>query len=191
MKLSKHLLTAFFIYCSMASSAQSEMPSGFSKGSIVLSDGTTINGFLKDNLKKDASIQYISIAGAKKIKYTGTDINAAEIGGTNFICIKGDFFKLVCKGEICFLQKASDASGIPVYNGSEAIFTNGTVGKPGDYFLYVPATNELKKVSKNTIGEITASSFAGCNAAIEKAKTIKDDMGTLKEAVDIYNSRNK
>ncbi|MEO7767920.1 MAG: hypothetical protein ABIS01_10855 [Ferruginibacter sp.] len=191
MKQLKHLLIIALIFTSIAAIAQNETPKGFTAGSIVLNDGTSLNGLLKDNLRKEAAIFFISEAGGKKKKYQGTDITGAELDGATYLCIKADFFKVVCKGNLCFLQKVSDASGIPVYNGTEAIYCNGTEGKPGDYFLYSATDKQLKMISRNTIETVAANSFSGCTAAIEKAKTVKNDLAQMKDAVDIYNQWNK
>ena len=191
MKSFRHLLAAAFIFTIFAAHAQNEMPKGFDKGSIVLRDGDSLTGFLKDNLRKDSSVIFIGEAGGKKMKYQGVDIVSAEINDSKYLCIKGDFFKVVCNGNLCFLQKSSDASGIPMYNGSESIFCNGTEGQPGDYFIYSTTDKQLKKISRNTIEAVAATSFAGCTAAIDKAKTVKEDFAKLKDAVEIYNSSNR
>jgi hypothetical protein len=110
---------------------------------------------------------------------------------SKYICIKGDFFKLICDGELCFLQKASDASSKPVYVGNETMFLNGTEGKPGDYFIFNKSLQQLKLVNSKNIAAVTAESFANCEAAIASAKAISTEVAMLKDAVVIYNSRNK
>jgi hypothetical protein len=190
MKLFKHLLSIVLLFITVAAMAQTETPKGFASGSIELTDGSTVTGFVKDNMRKEAAVFFVGVDG-KKAKYPGTDLQSANIGGTKYMCIKGDFFKVVCNGEICFLQKSSDASSIPVYNGSEAMFINGTEGKPGDYFIYSGIDKQLKKVSKATVETVAAKSFAGCTAAIDKAKAAKEDISKLKDAVEIFNNRNK
>ena len=91
---------------------------------------------------------------------------------------------------INFLQKASDASNKVSYNGSEAVFSSGTEGKPDDYFIYDNRNKELKKISKKNFDEVTAAAFAGNSAAIDKAKAASGDIAQLKEAVEIYNKPN-
>ena len=104
---------------------------------------------------------------------------------------KGDFFEVLSEGELNFLQKASDASGKPTYNGNEAIFSSGTEGKPNDYFIYTTSSKQLRLVSKKNVDEIIAASFTGYTAAIDKAKTANGDLSQLKDAVEIYNNRNR
>lgn len=173
------------------SNAQTETPKGFKKGSLVLADGGAQQGFIKDNIRNSASVMFISETGGKKKTYDGSELNTAEIEGIKFICIKGDFFKVLSEGELNFLQKASDASGKPTYNGNEASFSSGTEGKPNDYFIYNSKDQKLKLVSKKNVDEVIAASFAGYTAAIDKAKTVNGDLSQLKAAVEIYNNRNR
>jgi hypothetical protein len=185
-------LTTFFYSAVLAFSftgvlAQTEVPAGFSKGSIILANGTIVSGFVKDNIKKSAAVVFIDNTGKKT--YEGSQINGLSIESSNFICINGDFFKTICTGKLCFLQKASDASGKASYNGTEPIFNNGTEGKIGDYFAY--ADKKLKLLNKKSVETFINTDLAGCTAAIEKAKTINGDMAKLQEAVDIYNTNMK
>ncbi|MCX6318507.1 MAG: hypothetical protein NTW29_14540 [Bacteroidetes bacterium] len=171
--------------------AQNEIPKGFKKGTIILSDNSVQTGFVKDNMSKDASVWFIPAAGGVKKNYSGSDLLSAEIEGQTYSCINGDFFKVICKGELCFLQKQSDASGKVSYNGSNAVFSSGTEGRPGDYFFYTAATKSLQLISKKNIDEVAASNFKGNAAAIDKAKAAGSNLEELKEAVNIYNNTNK
>lgn len=173
------------------SQAQTDAPKGFKKGSIILFDSAVLSGYVKDNMGSDASLWFIATPGDKKKSYSGSDILSADIEGTPYICINGDFFKVICKGELTFLQKASDASGKVSYNGANAVFSNGTDGRPGDYFIYAGAKKALQLVSKKNMDEVITSSFNGYTAAIDKAKTVNGDIAQLKEAVTLYNNRIK
>ncbi|MEP7106512.1 MAG: hypothetical protein ABI760_00995 [Ferruginibacter sp.] len=188
MKILSMLPSFVFSFLFLQVNAQNEVPKGFSRGNLVLSDSTVVTGFIKDNISKDASVTFLNTVTEKKIKYNGDQLISAELDANRFICIKGDFFKIVCKGELCFLQKSSDASGRPTYNGTEALFMNGTPGKPGDYFIYDSKFKELKLVSNKTFASVTAATFAGCAAAIEKAKAVQGNIALLSEAVEIYNN---
>lgn len=171
--------------------AQPEAPKGFKKGALILADGSSLPGFIKDNIRSNASVSFIAETGGKKKNYDGSDLNGAEIEGTKFICIKGDFFKVLSEGELNFLQKASDASGKPTYNGNEATFSSGTEGKLNDYFIYTTTSKQLKLVSKKNVDEVIAASFSGYTAAIDKAKTVNGDLSQLKDAIELYNNRNR
>ena len=175
----------------ISTQAQTEIPQGFTKGSIVLADGSTLMGYLKDNILKDASVTLFTEATKAKKDYDGSNINGVQLDNTTYTCIRGDFFKVVSQGELSFLQKASDASGKTSYNGLENAFINGTEGKPGDYFIFNNSTRELKKVSKKNVDAVAASFFAGCTVAIEKAKTVNGDIAKVKDAVELYNNRTK
>jgi len=180
------LVVALSLYFTLTQ-AQTDAPKGYKKGTLTLIDNSSVSGNIKSNIRNSASVSFINEEGGKKKEYDGADLISAVIDGTNFICIKGDFFRVISKGDLSFLQKASDASNKPTYNGNEAVFSSGTEGKPDDYFIYDQRTKELKKVSKKNLDEVTASAFAGNTAAINKAKAINGDLSQLKEAVDIYN----
>ncbi len=191
MKISKTLTLAIALGMAFVQvQAQTEAPKGFKKGTLVLSDSTTATGFVKENLNGNASLQFLTQEGAKKKTYSGDELIAAEIDGTKYLCINGDFFKVICNGELAFLQKASDASGKVSYNGTNPVFSNGTEGKPGDYFIYTGSKKDLKLVSKKNFEEVITASFAGYQAAIEKAKATSGDISQLKDAIVIYNNRN-
>jgi hypothetical protein len=172
----------------LTTQAQTDIPKGYSKGQVTLGNNTVITGYIKENIRSKSAVTLIDASGSKK-KYEGSSLMAAQVDNDSYICIKGDFFKLVCKGDVCLLQKASDASDIPVYNGAEAMFVNGTEGKPGDYFIYT-AAKELKLISSKTYDAITSESFAGYAPALEKAKASNGNIDGLKDAVVLYNSRN-
>ncbi|MDP4261114.1 MAG: hypothetical protein Q8941_01170 [Bacteroidota bacterium] len=172
----------------LPANAQTDTPKGFKKGIILLADSSSLPGLIKDNIRSNASIIFMNETGERKKNYNGSELMSAEIDGTKFLCINGDFFKVISEGELSFLQKSSDASGKPSYNGNEAIFSNGTEGKPGDYFIYVRKSKQLKLVSKKNFDEVTASAFSGNTAAIDKAKTANGNISQLKEAVEIFNN---
>lgn len=165
--------------------AQTNVPSEFVKGSITLADGSIISGYIKDNIKKSASVVYIDNAGTNKKTYEGIQINGITIGTSDFICISGDFFKTLSAGKMSFLQKVSNASGKVSYNGTEAVISNGTEGKAGDYFVL--ANNTLKLMNKKNLQAFINTDLAICAPAVEKARSINGDIARLQEAVEIYN----
>ncbi len=167
---------------------KAQAPEGFVKGSVTLADGSTSSGYVKENMKKNASIVFINDKSSDKKIYNSTEINAVAVDGASYVSLKGDFFKLICSGKISFLQKASNASGKTIYNGSEAIILPGTEGKIGEYFSY--AANELTLINKNTM-EAFIGQLSNCTAAVEKAKSVNGDIAALADAVVIYNSYNK
>lgn len=191
MKILSTVAVLFFGSFLSQANAQTEILPGFKKGTIILADGSTYSGFVKDNIRKNASVVFLADANQKKKNYDGSQLKSAEIDGIKFICIKGDFFKVLCEGDLSFLQKSSDASGKPTYYGNEAVFISGTEGSPNDYFIYNGTDKQLKLISKKNINEVAAASFTGCTAAIDKAKAISNDLSQLKQAVEIYNDRNK
>jgi hypothetical protein len=178
------ILSLFFLQAT----SQSTPPKGYKQGSITLADSTILSGYIKDNIRGNAAVTILTESTGKKQNYNGADLRSVTIEQTQFLCIKGDFFRIICQGDLYFLQKASDASGKPTYNGAEAVFTSGTEGKPSDYFIYDKQQKELKLVSKKNVDAVVASSFAGNAAAIEKAKNINGDIALLKDAVDVFNN---
>ena len=187
MKILK-LLPAFILgLFVLQASAQTEAPKGFSTGKIVLPDNTVVTGFIKDNIRKDASV--VMLTDGKEKKYNGGDIASAIVNETSYTCMKGDFFKVVCNGELTFLQKSSDASSKPTTVGNEVFFISGTEGKPGDYFIYENKSHQLKLVSKKNLKDVVTNSFGGYAPAIEKAKAAEGDIAQLKDAVESFNSR--
>ena len=186
MKLKTTALVLAFNFSLVAVNAQTTAPEGYTKATITLANGTTQPGYIKDNIKKSASITFTDESGNNKKVYDGSDINAVKTDAANFICINGDFFKTICTGKLCFVQKASNASNKASYNGTEAVFNNGTEGKIGDYFIY--ADKKLKLINKKSVETFISTDLAGCTAAVEKAKTINGDIAKLQEAVEIFNS---
>lgn len=184
MKLKQFFYAALLALSFTPVLAQNEAPTGFVNGSVTLADGSEVNGFIKANLKKSASVVFIDSKGTKKT-YNGNQLNAASINGAGYICLNGDFFKALSAGKMSFLQKASDASGTIFYNGTEAIVNSGTEGKIGDYFAY--ADNKLKLLNKTTLESFINTDLAVCAPAVEKAKSINGDIAKLQEAVDIFN----
>ncbi len=186
MKILKLLSAAALSLFFLQTNAQ-EVPKGFSNGKVTLADNTVVTGFIKDNIRKDASVTLL--VNGKEKKYNGSDIASAEIDATTYNCMKGDFFKVVCNGELTFLQKVSDASSKPTTVGNEVFFLSGTEGKPGDYFIYENKNQLLKLVSKKNLNDVVTNSFAGYAPAIEKAKAAQNDIALLKGAVESFNSR--
>jgi len=163
-----------------------EAPKGFIKGNIVLIDGSTASGYIKEKIRSNASLTLLDGENKKK-NYDGSALQSANIGDEKFLCIKGDFFKVIEDGSIKFLQKSSDASSKPVYNGNQAEFINGTEGNPGDYFLYISSNRALKHLNRKTVAIVVAESFGNCEQALAKAKAINDDISKLNEAVQEFN----
>lgn len=168
---------------------KAQIPEGYVKGSILLADESIVDGFIQDNMKKKAAVLFINQSGESRRTYYGTDVNGVIIDSINYMAVKGDFFKIVCRGKMSFLQKASHAAGKMIYNGSEAIMMPGTNGKIGDYFLYID--KQLTLINKNTVDGLVTTKFSNCTPASEKAKTINGNIPALAEAVSIYNSLNK
>lgn len=188
MKITPFFLAMALFVLTATVNAQNSTPEGYTKASITLADGTVQSGYIKDNIKKSASVTFIDESGNNKKVYEGADINGVKKDAENFICINGDFFKTISTGKLNFLQKSSNASGKVSYNGAEPFFSSGTEGKIGDYFIY--ADKKLKLLNKKTIESFINTDLLGCAEAIEKAKAANGDIAKMQEAVEIYNHSN-
>ncbi len=186
MKITKTFFAIALCILTATVNAQNSIPEGYAKASITLVDGTVQSGYIKDNIKKSASVTFIDESGSNKKIYGGDDINGVKKDAENFICISGDFFKTLSTGKLNFLQKSSNASGKVSYNGAEPIFSSGTEGKIGDYFIY--ADKKLKLINKKTVESFINTDLIGCSEAIEKAKAINGDIAKMQQAVEIYNN---
>jgi hypothetical protein len=190
MKPARLLTTAFFTLIFSYSQAQNEIPKGYSKGTIVLSDSSIVSGYIKEKIRSNASVTLIN-GDNRKRNYDGSDLLSAEIDGEKFLCIKGDFFRIVTGGGLMLVQKSSDASRKPLYNGNQPVFANGTTGSPGDYFFYNISGKQLTAITKKSLDTIVSATFAGCTEAMVKAKNAEGDIAQLGEAVTSYNNCNK
>jgi len=168
MKIIKILSLAAILFSFVNANAQTNVPAGYVKGSLVLANGSTVTGFVKENIRKSASVSFIESTGGKKKTYDGSQLSGVEINGMKYTCVGGDFFKKICENKMALLQKASDASGKLVYNGSDAVVSSGTEGKPGDYFT-LDGAKKLTLVSAASINEVVSANFPSCKPEIEKA----------------------
>ena len=190
MKKCVFLATIILIAGTCKLRAQTDIPKGYSSGTVTLADGKIETGYIKESFRGNAAVTIMTADGRKK-NYNGNELVAAAIDSNRFVCIKGDFFRVICEGEICFLQKLSNAAGKAVYNGTEAIFINGTEGKINDYFFYDKGQQQLKLLTKKNVNDLIAGTFNNCPAAIAKAKENITDMVALRQAVELYNNREK
>jgi hypothetical protein len=189
MKIFITIIAAAISISCISLQAQNNLPKGFSKGSITLPGNTVINGYVKDNLRSKGSLEMMAAESQQRKNYNASELLGAQIDSSRFICIKGDFFRIISAGELYFLQKASNGSNEPVYNGTEAIFVKGNDGQVNDYFFYDSASQQLKLLTKKNRNEMIAGTFTNCAAAIAKASQTGTDLAQLQQAVDIYNQR--
>lgn len=171
------------------SRVQAQAPEGYVAGSIKTANGNIQNGFIKESIRKKGNISFYENAGSKKKVYDATELESCRIDTVQYKCISGDFFRIICTGKMDFLQKASNASGKLSYNGTEPIISSGTPGKAGDYFIY--SGQQLVQVEKNSIPGIMNQQLSNCAAAVEKAKSIGNDIAAFSSVVTIYNEYTK
>jgi hypothetical protein len=184
------ILSLFTIgFFHLQTTAQNELPKGFSKGTITINNQVK-TGFVKSDFKITGCIEFIEEGAKKKTKFSGMDLERFEMDSIQYISIKGDFFKVISGGTLSLLQKQTQVAGKPYYNGLETVMMEGAEGRLGDYFLFLGKQKKLKLVSTKTSTQVIAEMFAGSKAAIEKAGHVEGEWSQLKEAVAIYNSQN-
>jgi hypothetical protein len=144
----KTIFFAVTLFIGFSAFAQSNIPEGFVAGKIVLSNGTKVSGYLKDNIRKKSSIVFYNPANNKKETLDANNLTEVSLNESKYLCLYGDFFKVLTAGEHAVLIKSSDAAGKPFYNGIETIINKGTDGKIDDQFEYAANTNELKPIHK-------------------------------------------
>jgi hypothetical protein len=186
MKFTSLFFTSFLCLCIFTSQAQKPIPAGFIKATITLDNGDLLAGYIKENIRKSSSVIYVNEAGENKKTYAGRDINKLTIDSNQYVCVNGDFFKVISLGKIFFLQKASNSTGNVYYNGAEPIVSNGTDGEIGDYFVY--SNKQLKLMNAKTVDAFINADLMTCAIAAQKAKAINGDITKLNEAIDAYNS---
>ncbi len=172
-----------------ATTVTAQTPEGYTAGTITLSNGSTLNGYIKENFKKSACVSFTENTTAKKKKYEGWVLSGANINGREYICIKGDFFSVLTGGELYFLQKATNAEGKISYNGSDPTYINAIEGKAGSYYLYNSKTLAISIVDKSSYDQVVASALGTYQPAVQKANETKEDVAALKTAVELYNKR--
>ena len=141
------LLNIALLTIGLQVAAQTAIPKGFEKASIVLTDGSTLEGYAKDQMRKQASIQFFNPTTGKKTSYDANNLNSISINDNKWICLQGDFFKQLNNSQPILLQKCSDVSGKPMFNGVETVISTGSQGKIDDQFQYDSNTNQLIPVS--------------------------------------------
>jgi hypothetical protein len=176
------ILTSTLYFNSFAQS-----PKGFRKGQITLEDNSILSGYIKEHFRSYACLAFIPENGGRKTIYDGSQIRSVTIDSLSFVCLRGDFFRVISEGRLGFLQKYSDASNAPSYNGTEAIFVNGTIGEKGDYFIYIQNKNQLVLINRKTYKKIIPEVLAEYPREFENAFATYD-ISQIRLAINTFNS---
>lgn len=188
-------LTAIFFLCGFfAVNAQSSngnaIPEGFSTGSVTTVDNLTIDGYVKNNMKRNGEIILLSADG-KKTKYTASQVSGVTVNNDHYTVISNAFYRVIADGtKIKLLRKASNASAIQ-YNGSEPILANAGEGAYDDYFIQTVSTKKMQMVRKKDFQKIFASTCSDCVTLAEDLKTNKIKFEEIEQAVALYNNCEK
>ena len=179
-----HILFIVFGITILSSNIKAQTTEESVQATITLANGAVQNGLAKDNLAKKGNIVFIENATTKKQTFDGTDLQKLTINGTEYLCIKGDFFKTICSGKICLLQKTSKTSSRVLYSGSDPIGIAGSDGKLGDYYLY--KSNILTLLNQKNVAVELASHTNDCNALITSYD--KENLATIAAIITSYNN---
>ncbi|MBI5856584.1 MAG: hypothetical protein HZB42_02940 [Sphingobacteriales bacterium] len=170
-------------------SAQSEIPKNYAKGELMLFDGSSIKGYIKNDFKRVSQITILNESGVKKA-YWADLITRISFGVENYICVKAEFFKVISTGTIGLIQKASDISGkIIGYNGAEPIFGSGSEGEVNDFFFYAMITNNLSLLTKKNYSEVIMTVFKGCSQITANTTKYSFNQEEFISLTETYNSR--
>ena len=185
------LTAIFLLFGFLASHAQSSngnsIPDGFSTGSIAMADNTILEGYVKNNMKKNGEVIFLSVDG-KKTKYTASQVSTVTLGNDHYVVANNAFYKVVTDGvKIKLLRKASNASGIQ-YNGSEPIIVDAGEGAYDDYFIQTVSTKKLQLVRKKDFQKIFTSVCSDCTTLTDDLKANKIGFAEIEKAVALYNT---
>lgn len=186
LQLAAILLVSSFLLNAQSSSS-SPIPEGFSLGSVTMPDNTTFEGYLKNNLKKNGEVIFVSSDG-KKTKYNASQLSGLTMGNEKYIVENNAFYRIAKEGaKMRLLRKASNSTAIQ-YNGSEVVAVTAGEGGYDDYFIQLASSRKLQLVRKKDFAKLFSSIFADCTTLTDDIKANKIGFGEIEQAVDIYNT---
>ncbi len=168
-------------------SISNPIPEGFSPGSLTMPVNTRLEGYLKNNLKKNGEVIFVSSDG-RKTKYTASQLSGVTMGNDKYIVENNAFYRLIRDGgKMRLLRKASNSSAIQ-YNGSEPVAVTAGEGGYDDYFIQLVSTRKLQLVRKKDFVKLFSSISSGCTTLSDDLKANKIGFSEIEKAVDIYNT---
>jgi hypothetical protein len=165
----------------------SPIPNGFKPGVIMMHGNITHNGYIKNNMKKNGEIVFLSSDG-KKTKYTAAQLYHVTVDSKEYIISNNAFYHVIADGaKIKLLQKASNSSAIQ-YNGSEPIVADAGEGSYDDYFIQTAGTTKLQLVRKKDFAKIFSTVCADCPTLTHELSDNKLGFEEIEQAVALYNA---
>jgi hypothetical protein len=165
-------------------------PAEFIAGSIITADKATSLGHIKNNMKKNGEVIFISSDG-KKTRYTAAQLSGVTVNSENYIVANDAFYKVVTDGpKIRLLRKASNSSKI-AYNGSEPVAVSAGEGAYNDYFIQTVTNKKLQWVRKKDFQMILTSICTDCIPLTDDLKANKISFAEIEQAVSLYNTCSK
>lgn len=163
-------------------------PDGFKPGVIMMPDKTTHNGYVKNNMKKNGAIVFLSSDG-KKTKYTAAQLYRVTVDTKEYISSNNGFYQVIADGaKIKLLRKASNNSSAIQYNGSEPILADAGEGSYDDYFIQTAGTTKLQLVRKKDFSKIFSTVCADCPTLTHELSDNKLGFEEIEQAVALYNA---
>lgn len=190
------LLVPILMICAQqpfSSQSASNIPNGFSRGSVLTPDSVRHDGYIKDNIKYRSEIILLRNDG-QKITYNAQQLLEARIDSNCYRAISDEWYKVIAQGNpeknkgMNLLRKASAGAGRIAYNGAEPVIIPTVQGSFNDYFLQPVAGHKLTWVSKMGFEKIVQAAFADCPELVVDMKNRKLQLADLSWLVTRYNN---
>jgi hypothetical protein len=176
-----------FISATLGCAAQT-VPADFIAGSVYTSTYEKLDGFIKENLKKDGSIAFINAQGQKKAYNVGS-LQSFTINNITYLSYLNDFYKTIVTGSrLSLYQKVTDNNGKLINNGTESVVATTTDGRIGDYYLQSKKDSDLTLITKKNFQESVMQVCADCTVVVDNVKTKQVDYSQLVKVVEQYNN---
>ncbi len=174
--------------------SQVEKPAGagvdFLPGYIITGNNEKIEGFIKESLKSQGGIAFVSNKGEKK-QYNSFSLQSFFVNNTTYVSYSNDFYKVIVTGSKGALyQKATDNSGKLINTDAEARVATTTDGKIGDYYLQIKSTDsdDFALITKKNFESVFTKVCADCVALQNDIKAKQIDYAQVVKAVEVYNN---
>ena len=186
-----HLTAIYLLTCFLSLNAQpsaiSKIPDDFTQGTLLMPDNSVAEGHIKNNLKKNGEIIFLSHDG-RKTKFTASQLSGFSTGDIQYLAIDNTFYRLVTDGsKIKLLRKASNPPVIQ-YNGSEPILVSSVEGSYDDYFIQTVSTKKLQLVRRKDFTKVFLAVCSDCATISENVKTNKLGFAEIEQVVAAYNT---
>ncbi len=186
--MKKTIFSLLIVFTLSSNFTSAQIPDGFKKGSVVLTNNSKVEGNIKELLSSKATIVFVAATGTKKT-YSVAELTSFEIGSENYIAFANDFYKTIINGSRANLyQKQTNNSGKLLYNGADAFTATTTDGRIGDWYIQVKNNDDLLLVTAKNFETVVGTAFADCSSLIGDLKSNQLNYAQLSKTVEKYNS---